>query len=78
MQTINKNKWVILAYGEVTGHCHRFEGEDTVELEGNKLTVKSTDELKHEEHASHVIEPGIGEVTIQREYQMGSLRRVTD
>lgn len=75
---MNKQKRVVLAYGEVTGHAHAFYGDSTVELDGNKLTVKSKDELKHEEHTSHVVNPGIGEVTIQREYRMGSLKRVVD
>jgi hypothetical protein len=75
---MSNSKRVVLAYGEVTGHAHAFYGEDTVELQGNKLVVKASDSLKHEEHASHVVNPGIGEVTIQREYQMGSLKRVTD
>lgn len=79
MSNVNeKAKRVVLAYGEVTGHAHAFYGEDTVELEGNKLTVKKEDKLLHEEHTAHTIQPGIGEVTIQREYQMGSLRRTAD
>jgi len=68
----------ILAFGESTGHHHRFENEDTAVLEGTKLTVKSQDRLVHEEHTAHTIEPGIGEVTIQREYSMGKLKRVID
>lgn len=77
MGKTEKNR-VVLAYGEVTGHAHAFYGEDTVELEGNKLTVKKTDALKHEEHKEHILNPGIGTVTIQREYSMGSLKRVVD
>lgn len=72
-----KNR-VVLAYGEVTGHAHAFYGEDTAVLEGNKLTIKSKDALKHEEHTKHVFSPGVGEVTIQREYQMGEIKRVLD
>jgi hypothetical protein len=74
-----EEKRCVLAYGEVTGHAHAFYGEDVAELEGNKLIIKQANaELKHEEHSTHVFEPGIGEVTIQREYQMGEIKRVMD
>ncbi len=73
-----KQKRVVLAYGEVSGHAHAFYGEDTVELVGNQLTVKKSDRLLHEEHSAHVIEPGLGEVTIQREYIAGEIKRVAD
>lgn len=71
-------KHCILAYGEATGHHHRFENEDTAVLEGNILTVHKQDNLVHEEHHAHTLEPGVGEVTIQREYQMGQIKRVVD
>jgi hypothetical protein len=74
-----EEKRCVLAYGEVTGHAHAFYGEDVAELEGTKLTVKQPNaELKHEEHTKHTFEPGIGEVTIQREYQAGEIKRVLD
>jgi hypothetical protein len=73
-----ESKRVVLAYGETTGHAHAFYGEDTVVLEGNKLIVKKEDQLRHEEHHAHTVNPGIGEVTIQREYQMGQIKRVAD
>lgn len=70
-------KAVVLAHGE-SGHAHAFYGKDTVELEDNRLIVKETDQLYHEEHTAHTVEPGIGEVTIQREYQMGDIKRILD
>lgn len=73
----NGKKAVVLAHGE-SGHAHAFYGEDTVELDGSILIVKATDALSHEEHASHVIEPGIGEVIIQREYKREEIQRVFD
>jgi hypothetical protein len=81
MKNITQSKKpTVLAYGEVTGHSHRFdEGSDVAELDGNILHIKKDNaELKHEEHKTHVFEPGIGEVTIQREYTMGQLKRVLD
>lgn len=69
----------VLAYGEVTGHAHAFYGEGVAELDGNTLTInKEGAELKHEEHTKHTFYPGTGEVVIQREYRMGSLKRVID
>lgn len=76
-QIHNGRKCVMLAHGE-SGHAHAFYGEDTVEFDGRELKVKATDELAHEEHTKIVIDPGIGEVDYQREYRMGSLRRVVD
>lgn len=71
-------KRCVLAYGEVSGHHHQFANENTAVLEGSKLTVKKKDDLVHDEHSAHTLEPGIGEVTIQREYRLGSLKRVVD
>lgn len=78
----NESKRCVLAFGETTGHAHAFyandEGDVAV-LDGSTLTIKQNNaELKHEEHTKHVFEPGIGEVIIQREYRMGSLKRVID
>ncbi len=74
-----EEKRTVLAYGEVTGHAHAFYGEDVAEFDGKVLKIKKPNaELKHEEHSTHTFEPGIGEVTIQREYQMGEIKRVVD
>lgn len=73
-----KQNRVVLAYGEVTGHAHAFYDTTAVEYDGNKLKVKSSAALQHEEHTTHTFEPGIGEVTIQQEYQMKELKRVAD
>lgn len=72
-------KCVMLAHGE-SGHAHAFYDTDVVEYNQStqQLNVKALASLEHEEHTTHVIEPGIGEVTIQREYQMGQLKRVMD
>jgi len=80
-----KNK-IVLAYGEVTGHCHRFENIKDVELLESKdvqetrrfLNIKATSELKHEEHSTLTFNPGIYEVIQQKEYSMGQIKRVLD
>lgn len=76
---MNKEKRVVLAYGEVTGHAHAFYDPAKVEYTNGQLKIKAAGAaLEHEEHKTHVFEPGVGEVTIQREYQMGSIKRAVD
>lgn len=76
---------VILAYGEVTGHAHAIKAGPTVQL----LTVPGQDdrwlrigsdgaELRHEEHATIALPPGLYRVRIQREYSPEAIRRVAD
>ena len=86
-QELAANK-VVLAYGEVTGHHHRFD--DVLEhVDVPRVRVwsagaerfiqvieKST--LTHEEHAGIPFEPGIYRVSIQREYRPEAIRNVQD
>jgi len=62
----------VLAYGEVTGHSHRFqepENIDHYEYEGKKyLLVRVATPLIHEEHLPQIILPGIYEQIQEREY----------
>lgn len=81
VETKDGQQRVVLAFGEVTGHAHAFYGDDVldrVEFNGKEIAVKARSELTHEEHGTQVINPGVGEVTIQREYQMGKLARQVD
>jgi hypothetical protein len=62
---------VVLAYGEVTGHAHALEEPDAELLvleERRFLRVPSGAELRHEEHSTIEVVPGLYEVVIQREY----------
>lgn len=67
---------VILAYGEVTGHAHAiaepdvelFTREDMTEMEGRFLRVEREAHLRHEEHATITLPPGMYRVKRQREY----------
>ena len=71
---LNEGK-AILAWGEVTGHRHRFE-QDNVKMyaandnSGRRFVVISERPatLFHEEHAPIECPPGIYEVIIQREW----------
>ena len=72
-----------LAYGEVTGHSHRFKLADTVALwqRGDSLFVEVTAEnaqLIHEEHAMIELPRGNYRVWMQREYSPQEIRRVVD
>ena len=73
---------IVLAYGEVTGHAHALD-ETLAELFEDKdgalyLKLRETGRLRHEEHATIVLEPGIYRVTHQREYSPEEIRRVAD
>lgn len=73
---------VILAYGEVTGHTHRFENRRAVDMieDGMRrfLAVHEAADLTHEEHATITVPPGNYEVIIQSEYSPQGLRNVAD
>lgn len=73
---------VVLAYGEVTGHAHAIttRGVELLEREAERyLRVKDAAELRHEEHSTIKVPPGIYEVVIQREYDDAEeWRRVAD
>lgn len=73
---------VVLAYGEVTGHAHAIADEHVELLEtadGARLLVAETEAfLRHEEHDTVTIPPGIYEVRRQREYTPEAIRTVAD
>ena len=76
-----KNK--ILAYGEATGHHHRFVSEQVrvfESKEGNQFAeVAQPSKLVHEEHAELEIPKGTYQVIIQREFDvLEGIRQVMD
>jgi len=82
-QLRQKNK--ILAYGEVTGHHHRFEEDDkhVVVLESDNgqqyVQVLQDTTLIHEEHGKQTIKPGLFAVVMQEEKTLsGEIQRVMD
>ena len=78
-----KGKKTILAYGEVTGHHHRFVG-DNVKLfrhddgVGAHIVVDKPTELVHEEHSGITVLPGIYRQGHQVEYTPAEIHRVAD
>lgn len=83
---------VILAYGEVTGHCHQIDTPSAVSLYNppssevdaesaidlSYITVDRLSQLVHEEHSAITLEPGNYRVIRQREYAPDQLRSVAD
>jgi len=81
-----KIKDKVLAYGEVTGHSHRFEASDdevlvSVTKDGTQyVEVLKPAQLIHEEHNNVDVDEGKYVVRQQREYdtQVQAPRRVVD
>jgi len=74
----------ILAYGEVTGHKHRLDDTNikTYKDSGGNIYFKVEDavKLKHEEHNTITVAPGIYKSWILREkdWLNGMVRKVVD
>ena len=85
IQPTKENK-IILAFGEVTGHHHRFEDvtEDnpTVKMWAvgmvKYIEVMTPIMLKHEEHKALNVLPGIYKLPMQVQYSPKELQRVLD
>jgi hypothetical protein len=73
-----------LAYGEVTGHSHSIADLDAAYLleHGDELymvvTADGGVEIKHEEHAPHVVPPGNYQIVPQTETTFWGRQRVLD
>ena len=81
-QTVVSKKRCVLSHGE-SGHSHVVE-QDGAELirigERMLLTIKEPAEVKHEEHKSQTLSPGIWEIGQVNEYDYFSemTRKVID
>jgi len=79
-----KEKDKILAYGEVTGHHHRFETEQVQVFKDDSgqqfVDVKKPSNLIHEEHQCLQIPKGRYKIVIQREFDLVTeqVRQVLD
>lgn len=78
---------VVLAYGEVTGHAHAIDVTEAREFtmaEAGGIVRRFLKvfehgaNLKHEEHATIELPPGVYEIIQQREYSPKSIRNVAD
>ena len=79
-----KKKDKTIAYGEITGHHHRFESKSVQVFEdvsnNQFVQVESPSKLIHEEHKELEIPKGNYKVVLQREYDLvsDSVRNVMD
>lgn len=77
---------IVLAYGEVTGHAHAIALDEAVEYTMERageavrrfLSVLTGASVKHEEHATIPLPPGVYEIVQQREYTPEAIRNVAD
>jgi hypothetical protein len=81
--TAKKRESGILAFGEVTGHCHKVETLDHAEVleVGTDLYLRVSEDgvrIVHDEHSPITLPAGSYEVTIQREYSPAEIRNVCD
>jgi len=81
--TATKRESGILAFGEVTGHCHKVESLDQAEvLEcGTDLYLRVSEDgvrIVHDEHLPITLPAGDYQITIQREYSPAEIRNVAD
>lgn len=80
-----ENGRVVLAHGEVTGHCHAISSKAAThyQVDGdNNATfleiAEAMADLVHDEHATIQIPAGCYRVIRQREYSPEEIRRVAD
>jgi hypothetical protein len=81
--TAIKRESGILAFGEVTGHCHKVENLDQAEVleVGDELYLHVSEDgvrIIHDEHDPITLPSGNYEVTLQREYSPQEIRNVAD
>ncbi|MFW9927940.1 MAG: hypothetical protein ACFFD1_00950 [Candidatus Thorarchaeota archaeon] len=79
-----KEKDKTIAYGEITGHHHRFKSKQVqvfVDDENQQFVqIKKPSKLVHEEHSELEIPKGDFKVILQREYDIleENIRQVLD
>ena len=73
---------IILAHGEATGHAHTIRSKyaRTYTKGGNRYLVVRDNpvNLRHQEHDTLTIEPGVKRVIRQKEYAQQEVRNVAD
>lgn len=73
---------MILAHGEVTGHCHAVSGKGNLLKQDEGVSYLKVAEalalLEHDEHSTVELPEGLYRVTRQREYSPEAIRNVAD
>lgn len=74
----------VLAEGETTGHSHKLDGRFTIyqepQTELKFMFVEAPTKIKHEEHTTIEIAPGIYKILIEREFSPfdSDIKKVSD
>ncbi len=81
--TAQRKPGTVLAHGEITGHSHRFQDANTIELWEHKgllfvTVVAPSATLVHEEHRPITLPRGVYRVWMQREYTPQAIRTIAD
>ncbi len=81
--TAKKRESGILAFGEVTGHCHKVEVLDQAEVleVGTDLYLRVGEDgvrIVHDEHSPITLPAGDFQIIIKREYSPEAIRNVCD
>ena len=78
----HENGRIILAYGEVTGHCHSLICKDAnlwQVSENNKLLeLPAISKLSHQEHKTIELQPGCYQIVQKRQYTPNGWETVSD
>ena len=78
---LQKEKQVVLAYGEVTGHSHAMNGACMMFKYSDARYLRVQDELvelRHEEHGCLQIPQGDYEIIIQKDFEPSGWKNVQD
>jgi hypothetical protein len=76
----NKER-VVLAYGEVTGHCHQFTTKEAKEFSADNrrfIKLEQDAKLRHEEHSTITFPKGSYEIIQQVQYTPEEIKAVVD
>ena len=85
--SVNNETRIVLAYGEVTGHAHAIVVDEAQEMTFSEAggvvrrflkVFERGASLKHEEHSTIPLPPGLYEIVQQREYSPEEIRNVAD
>ena len=74
---------IVVAEGEATGHAHAIRDKQATMYRDpvlNRVWVVADEPVKvvHEEHGTIELDSGVWQVTYQRQYVRGEVRRVRD
>ena len=78
---VENGERVVLAYGEVTGHCHQISTKEAQEFSLDKqrfIKLEENAKLNHEEHSTITFPKGNYEIIQQVQYTPEEIKAVLD